>query len=443
MPWGGCRQLIRSAGIGEASVPGYIALRLPDGNRRRGCPLDQVPVVLQVPAVVEGHRGHYPVPVQVRGGEPAVLGRSLGHQDLAGERRHAHGLDVRTELHRPERRHAYMRPAVRAVADHVVRRHLRPDHRVLPVLQGQELVLIQCMGEPGHIAGREHVIDRHPVHGIGAAAGITRDPERPDGQPGAGQPPGVAQRAQGDHRQAGLDRGPVRQRGGAEAAAAALQRLYRNVAAQVDSGAPLQPRRHLAHHSPQRPHQRVLGPFHHRYLKAPLAADRGDLGPSETGADHEHPLRPGVQQVSAGHQVADRTAAPPRRRSGTPLAPGTRTAHTPGTGQDPRRFSSAPPPPRISPTAAVRDRAWPCRRGGRSGHATMRRSLHSARPDGQRLAGSLVGGAEGRAGHPTGRRLMTTAVASAAPATIPRAFAGPERPALAGFLAGSGVLHAV
>ena len=38
---------------------------------------------------------------------------------------------------------------------------------------------------------------------------------------------------------------------------------------------------------------------------------------------------------------------------------------------------------------------------------------------------------------------MTTAVPSAAPATIQPAFAGPERPALAGFLAGSGVLHAV
>ena len=74
-----------------------------------------------------------------------------------------------------------MGPAVRVVADHVVRRHLRPDHGVLPVLQGQELVLIQRVGEPGHVAGREHVVDRHPVHGVGTPARITRDAERATG----------------------------------------------------------------------------------------------------------------------------------------------------------------------------------------------------------------------------------------------------------------------
>ena len=104
-----------------------------------------------------------------------------------------------------------MRAPLGGQADHVVRGDLRLCHRVAPVLERHELVVVEGVGEARHVAGDEDVVDGDGVDGEGAAAGVAGHPERPHSEPAARQPLGVADRPQAHHRHVGVDHVAVRE----------------------------------------------------------------------------------------------------------------------------------------------------------------------------------------------------------------------------------------
>ena len=90
-----------------------------------------------------------------------------------------------------------------------------PSDGVVPVLQREELVLVQHVGRARDVAGDEDVVGDHAVDVEGAAAGVAADAPQAGRQPGALQPLDVADRAERGHHHVGLERGAVGERGAA------------------------------------------------------------------------------------------------------------------------------------------------------------------------------------------------------------------------------------
>jgi hypothetical protein len=162
-----------------------------ESGRERLGGLDHVLVELQPHGLIEPDGGGDLPPVAVDGDEPAVGDRALGDDDLVGEGRHPDRLDVRAELRGPEHRGGQVRPPVIWPADHVVASDLALGDRVAPVLQCQDLVVIQRVREPRGVAG------------------VAGHPPRADGQAGAAQPFGVADRAECHHGHLGVDHAAI------------------------------------------------------------------------------------------------------------------------------------------------------------------------------------------------------------------------------------------
>src|SRR6185437_7900260 len=96
--------------------------------------LDQVPVVLQPLAVIEGDGGDDAAAAAVGGSEVALLDGTLREDDLVSERRHADGLDVDAELTGPEAGQQQMRAIEGLVVHHVVGRYLGAENGIVPVI---------------------------------------------------------------------------------------------------------------------------------------------------------------------------------------------------------------------------------------------------------------------------------------------------------------------
>src|SRR5262249_46320444 len=137
-----------------------------------GRALDLRRVVLQPFAVIESDRGDDATPMTVGSGEPAFLNGALRKYDLVSEGADSHRLDIDAELAGPERRQRKVWPTIGLEAHHVVRSDLGPKDGIVPVLQGEKLILIHHVREPRDVAGDENGIRYNAVDVEGAAARI-------------------------------------------------------------------------------------------------------------------------------------------------------------------------------------------------------------------------------------------------------------------------------
>ena len=152
-------------------------------ERERRRSLDLRTVEVEPLGLIEEHGGHDPPIAPVRGDRVVVGPGSLGELDLVGVRRDAHRLDVDAELDRPERRHGDVGHTADRLAHHVVGHHPGLGDGVLPMLQTEELVAVERVGEPRHVAGHEDVVGDEAVDVQGAATGVGRHSERSGRQP--------------------------------------------------------------------------------------------------------------------------------------------------------------------------------------------------------------------------------------------------------------------
>ena len=75
-----------------------------------------------------------------------------------------------------------MRPPVTRGTDHVVAGDLGLGDRVAPVLERQELIVVQRVREARHVPGDEDTVCGHAVDVHRPAAGVTGHPPPADGQ---------------------------------------------------------------------------------------------------------------------------------------------------------------------------------------------------------------------------------------------------------------------
>ena len=116
----------------------------------------------------------------------------------------------------------------------------------------------------------EHVVDHHPIDVESAAAGITATPSGPAASPEPASHSVLRSAPEGNHRHVDLDRGAVRQRARrgtgrrcpSSASTVTLQR-------RSTPASRCMPRRHLAHHPAERPHQRRVGRVRPRSPRCP------------------------------------------------------------------------------------------------------------------------------------------------------------------------------
>jgi hypothetical protein len=104
---------------------------------------------------------------------------------------------------------------------------------VAPVFEGQKLVLEKGMGEASNVTGDKNVIGDDAVHVESAAACIARNTARTGREFRLGQPFGVADCAEGDNGDIGLDSATVGELGSGESTVATVQRGDSDAAAQI------------------------------------------------------------------------------------------------------------------------------------------------------------------------------------------------------------------
>jgi hypothetical protein len=177
---------------------------------------------------------------------------------------------------------------------------------VAPVLQREELVFVQRVREPCHIACDEHVVGDQAVDVKRAAARVAAHPPGADRQTRPVQPFGVPDRAERHYRHLSVDRRCVGEVSTAQpAVAVTLQRGDRDPAAQVHAMLTLHVRGHGADHAAQGTDQGRRAPFYDGDRQVPLSAHRGDLGAGEPAADDQDLARALRQApVQAGGVVA-------------------------------------------------------------------------------------------------------------------------------------------
>ena len=74
-----------------------------------------------------------------------------------------------------------MRTALGFFAHHVVRRDLRAEDRVDPILRGEELVLVQHVGRACDVSGDEDAVGHNAMDIEGAASSVTGDAPKAGG----------------------------------------------------------------------------------------------------------------------------------------------------------------------------------------------------------------------------------------------------------------------
>ena len=244
---------------------GVVDRREVERERRRR--LDLRAVEVEPLGLVEEHGGDDPPVAPVRRDRVAAGPRPLRELDLVGERRDADGLDVDPELDRPERRHGDVRDTAHRRAQHVVGHDLGLGDGVLPVLQAEELVAVERVGEPRHVAGDEDVVGDEAVDVDGAAPRIGRDAERAGRQPRAVQPLHVPHGAEGDDDHVHVESSAVGQAGLAHPAVA-LERRHLDPRAEIDAVVALEVGGDLPDHVAERTAQRRPSPLDERHVEA-------------------------------------------------------------------------------------------------------------------------------------------------------------------------------
>jgi hypothetical protein len=125
--------------------------------------------------VVEGDCGDDAPTAAVDSGKTAFLHGTLGENNLVAERTDAHSLDVDPELAGPETGQREVWPTIGLETDHVVRCDPRSEDCVVPVLQRQELVLVQHVGKARDVTDDEDGIGHHTVDVEGATPSVAID----------------------------------------------------------------------------------------------------------------------------------------------------------------------------------------------------------------------------------------------------------------------------
>src|SRR5262249_51279287 len=165
-----------------------------------GRPLDLCRVMFEPLSVIEGDRSDDAAAVAIGGREAAFLDGTLRENNLVAEWADAHRFDVHAKLAGPERGQRKVRAAVGFEAHHVVCRDRGPEDSVVPMLQREELVLVQHVGEARDVADDEDGVGHHAVDVEGTTARVAADAPEAGRQPGPLQPLGVADRTEAaDH----------------------------------------------------------------------------------------------------------------------------------------------------------------------------------------------------------------------------------------------------
>jgi hypothetical protein len=92
-----------------------------------------------------------------------------------------------------------MCPAVRLIAHHVVGGDLGAQHRVVPVLHRQKLVVVEHVRGACDVAGNEDAVGDYAVDVEHAAAGVAAHAPESGGQPGPVEPFDIGDRPQRRH----------------------------------------------------------------------------------------------------------------------------------------------------------------------------------------------------------------------------------------------------